>query len=365
MMERKNAANLFLLGITAVALYLCYRLFRPYATPILFSSVIAIVFYPLHRYMRRFFRSPSLSAFISTLVTLLLSVVPLTFLLLALSHELTTLYQNLTARSAESGGAIAYLLRSFERLTSWATSRLSIPGIDLHGIVLSRLENISSSLLHFGASLVSNALSLVVNAVFALIVLFFLFRDAESALSKVMAALPLDEKRANELRSRIQATVVTNFYGSFVIGALQGTLTGLTFWTLGIDSPVLWGVATAVCSLIPFFGSATIWLPASIALLLTGHPVKGIILVGMGTVVIGTVDNIVRPLIIQRSVRLHPLLVLFSILGGLQLFGIPGLFVGPVILSVTAALVPMLQKDIVGTPEEISSDVHATTAPDK
>src|SRR5262249_34851637 len=136
MMEKKTAANLLLLGMTAAALYVCYLLFRPYLTPIVFASMIAIVFYPLHHYTQRISRSPSLRALISTLATLLLTVVPLSFLLLALSNELTDLYHDLAARSAESGGVIAYFLRGSERLSAWASKRFSVPGIDLHAIVL-------------------------------------------------------------------------------------------------------------------------------------------------------------------------------------------------------------------------------------
>src|SRR5215831_994727 len=330
MMEKKNSANLLFLGITVFALYLCYLLFRPYLTPILFAFVMAIVFYPLQRYTRRIGRGPTLGALISTLATILLIVAPLTFLLLALSNELSSLYHDLSVKSAESGGIIPYLLRSSDQMTAWSNRHFPIPGIDLRAMVLSKLETLSSSLLHLGANLVSNLFSLVINAVIALVVLFFLFRDGERLLTGLMATLPSDQYRVSELLAGVKATVATTFYGGFAIGALQGTLTGLSFWALGIDSPILWGVAAAVFSLVPFFGSAIVWAPASIALLFTGHPVKGIILLVLGTSVIGTVDNILRPIIIHKRVRLHPVLIFFSILGGLQLFGVVGVFVGPV-----------------------------------
>src|SRR5262249_3076913 len=140
MMEKKNATTLVSLGLTAVSLYLCYLLFRPYLTPILFALVIAMVFYPLHRYTQRICRGPTLGALISTLATLLLTAVPLTFLLLALSNELTNLYHGLTVKSAGAGGVLAYLLRGSERITAWAGRYLPVQGIDLRAMVLSRLE---------------------------------------------------------------------------------------------------------------------------------------------------------------------------------------------------------------------------------
>lgn len=346
MTERKNTATLLLVGVTVVALYVCYLLFRPYVTPILFASVIAIVFYPLHKGIQRVFRNRNIGALASTVVTLVLTVVPLTFLLLAISHELTDLYRSLATKSADAGGVIAYLLHGSEKVVSWAGRQFPLPSIDLQGILLRRLEGASASLVRFGASLVSNAFSFIVNAAIALIILFFLFRDGEMGLSKIMTALPLPENRLLELRARVSSTVMANFYGGVAVGALQGTLTGISFWALGLDSPVLWGVTTGLFSIVPFVGSAIVWVPAAIVLLLTGHFVKATILLALGVAVIGTIDNIVRPLIVHKSLRLHAVFVFFALLGGVQLFGVLGLFVGPVIVSVTAALLMMLREDL-------------------
>jgi predicted PurR-regulated permease PerM len=351
MMKRRDSATLFLAGVTAVALYLCYLLMRPYATPILFACVIAIIFYPLHRRTQQMVRRRNLSAGISTAATLILTVVPLTFLLVAISHELSDLYQSLVTKSADSGGVFAYLLHGAEKIVSWASRRMGVPSVDLHDILARRLENASAQLVGLGASLVRNAFSFVAKSVIALVILFFLYRDGEKSLAAIMAALPLPEDRMSELRTRVTSTVVANFYGGVAVGALQGTLTGLTFWALGIDSPVLWGVVTGFLSLVPLVGSGLVWGPAAIVLALTGHLGKAAILAGVGMAVIGTVDNIVRPLIIHRSVRLHTVFVLFALLGGVQLFGVLGLFVGPVILSVTAALVTMLHEDLAGKKE--------------
>jgi len=115
---------------------------------------------------------------------------------------------------------------------------------------------------------------------------------------------------------------------------------------LGMNSPVLWGVVTGMFSLVPIFVSTIVWVPAAIVLLLTGHFVKAAILLGLGAGLIGTIDNVVRPLIIHKSLRLHPIFVFFSLLGGVQLFGVLGLFVGPVVFSVAAALVLMVREDL-------------------
>jgi predicted PurR-regulated permease PerM len=344
--DKKQTGTLLLAGMSVVALYLCYLLFLPYSSPILFASVIAIAFFPLHTWIRRFVSGATVSAMISTLATLLLTVIPLTFLSIAISNELSGLYRDMTAHGSGTDGIVAQLLLLVEKFNSWASRHFPVPAIDLHAIVVSRIEGASAGLLRFGASLVSNVFLFIANAGIAVLVLFFLFRDGESAVSTVMRALPLDESRQSILRARVSSTVITNFYGNVVVGALQGTLTGLSFWILGIDSPALWGVVTGIFSLIPFFGSAIVWVPASIALFFAGHYVKAMILLGLGVALISTIDNIVRPLIIHRSLHLHPILVFVSLLGGVQMFGVLGLFVGPIILSVAAALLVMLMEDL-------------------
>ena len=360
-MDRRGPATLFLAGVTAVALYLCYLLVRPYATPILFASVIAIIFYPLHRRIQQIVRRRNVSAAISTAATLILTVVPLTFLLVAISRELSELYQSLVTKSADSGGVLAYSLHGVEQIVRWAANRLGVPAPDLHDILARRLENASAQIVGIGASLVRNAFSFAAGLVIAVVILFFLYRDGEKSVAAIMATLPLPDDRMAELRTRVTSTVVANFYGGVAVGALQGTLTGLTFWALGMDSPVLWGVVTGFLSLVPVVGSGLVWGPAAIVLALTGHLGKAAILAAVGMAVIGTVDNIVRPLIIHRSVRLHTVFVLFALLGGVQLFGVLGLFVGPVILSVTAALVTMLHEDLAGKKQ--AEVVSIATAP--
>ena len=352
MIERKDAGTFLLLAATALALYVCYLLLRPYAGAVLFASVVAIIFHPLHKKVtQKIIRSANISALVSTALTFLFSVVPLTLLLMTMSQELGGLYQSLKANTSGTGSLIAHLLHGFERVVDWTGRHFPVPTIDVRGVLLRTLGNASSSIVQFGASLVTNAFWFIANSVIAIVVLFFLYRDGESGLLKMIRALPLPEEHVLELRDRISSTVIANFYGSVVVGGLQGTLTGFTFWVLGIESPVLWGLVTALFSLVPMVGSALVWAPASIVLLLTGHFLKAFILLAAGVAVIGTVDNIVRPLIIGKTVRLHPLLVFLALLGGVRLFGVMGLFFGPIILSFTSALLMILREDLANRSE--------------
>lgn len=343
--QKLTPANLVLIGLTAVVLYFCYLLFRPFAGPILFAAVVAIVFHPLHRYSRRFLHNSSAAALASTLLALLLTAVPLGLIVAFASRELSDLYQSLTARAGQ-GGILAYGIHGLEEVAGWLSRQFGLPAPDLRAAVMRRLGETSASLVQLGASLVTNVFSWMASSVIAFVVLFFLFRDGEAGIAQASAMLPMSEDRAAELRARISTTVVANFYGGVAVGGIQGTLTALAFWALGLGSPLLWGLVTAFCSLVPVVGSATVWAPAGVVLLLTGHVWKGLILLAWGAGVVGVADNFVRPLIISERVRLHTLYVFFALLGGLKVFGVMGVFVGPVILSVATALLGMLRQDI-------------------
>ena len=167
---------------------------------------------------------------------------------------------------------------------------------------------------------------------------------------RVAALLPLNRSQLERLFTGISNSIVANVYGCLAVGAAQGSLASLAFWTLGLPSPVLWGMVTALFSLIPIVGSAAVWGPAVIVLLISGHWWKGLILLAWGAGVVGQVDTVVRPYVISGRAKLHTLLVFFALLGGVQAFGVMGLFVGPVVLSVAIVVLEMLREMNVDSP---------------
>jgi len=342
----KQTELIFLGALTLLGLYLSYLLVRPYSAPILFAVVLAIIFHPLHGRVRGVVRGPSISAFLSTLITLVATVLPIIVLTIAMSRELSDLYRTLSVKSAAEGGIAQLFLRYAETATEWIRQHLGLPSIDLRGLAVRNLEEASAAIVQFGAGAITNLFKVVVDAAITFLLLFFLFRDGRSAIARVTSALPMSEKRASELLRRISSTVIANFYGGLAVAAAQGTLAGLAFYVLGLQSAVLWGFSTAVASLLPLVGSATVWVPLSIVLLLSGHWLKAVLLFAWGAGVVAMVDNLVRPLILRSGMQLHMVYIFFALLGGLRAFGVLGLFVGPVILSVTVAVIGMLQDEV-------------------
>jgi len=340
---RKQTAVASLLGLAAIALYLCYLIAKPFLAPLMIAVMLAIVFHPFHSKIRGFLRSPNAAAAISTTLVLIIVVIPLVVLGISLSGELSAIIQSLRERSALQGGLSPYLTNLANKLLIRLGGFVNVSQLDPREALLSGAEQISRYILSAGATAVSNLLSFMLDSVVVFFSLFFFFREGESILQGIGAMLPVNRDQTERLFAGISETMTANLYGGLAVAAAQGTLTGLALAILGVSAPVLWALVTALASLVPVIGSALVWGPAAILLFIGGHWIKALILAAWGAGVVGQVDAVVRPYVIGAHVKVHTLLVFFSLLGGVEAFGIVGIFIGPVVLSVTMAIFEMLR----------------------
>ena len=163
--------------------------------------------------------------------------------------------------------------------------------------------------------------------------LFYLFRDGERIVERIIRALPLGDRRERRLFSKFADVARATVKGTLVVAAVQGAIGGLLFWALGIDAAVFWGVVMAVLSLVPAIGSALVWVPAAVILAASGEPGRAAILVAGGVLVIGLVDNLLRPILVGRDTEMPDYLVLIATLGGIAVFGLSGFVLGPVVAA--------------------------------
>jgi predicted PurR-regulated permease PerM len=345
-MESKlSASTWFLLALAVVALYFSYLIARPFLTPIFLAFMIAIVFHPVHVGLRQRIQGRNMAALTSTILVLIALIIPTVGLAIIVSKEVRGLYQLLNEKSAQQGGWNPYAMHIVDRVFTWTGQYVDLTTLDLRGPLLRWLEQISRFLLTWGAQIVGNLVSFFAEAVIAFFTLFFLFREGGSMKSRAAAFLPLKADQVERLFTGVSNSIVANVYGCLAVGVAQGTLLSLAFWVLGLPSPVLWGLVTALFSLIPIIGSAAVWGPAVIVLLVSGHWWKGLLLLGWGAAVVGQIDSIVRPYVISERAKMHTLLVFFALLGGVKAFGVMGLFIGPVVLSVTIVVLDMLREE--------------------
>jgi len=189
-----------------------------------------------------------------------------------------------------------------------------------------------------------------------LYLLFFFLRDGPRILDALIRALPLGDQRERHLLGRFAEVSRATIKGTLVVGIVQGTIGGIAFAVLGINAPVLWGTVMALLSILPVVGTALVWLPAAIVLILSGHIIGGIALILVGVFVIGLVDNLLRPVLVGRDTQLPDYLILLSTLGGLAGFGLAGIVIGPTIAAFFLSVWQMAEQEFRAAPGEQGSD---------
>jgi predicted PurR-regulated permease PerM len=339
----KNHSILFFLAIlTAMALYFCYLLLAPFFTTIIVSVFLAILFYPLHRRIHRHLRNNTISAIFSTIAVAFLIAFPTFLLVRALMSELSDTYSSLSNAGNGAEALGVYLLHAFNLLLESAERHLPRSVASLPSETFGQVaRSLTATLGRMAGALAGT----VLGALLTIFLLFFFFRDGRAMLRRATVILPLRLSQTRRLFSCVKETLHAIVYGSIAIAIIQGTLTGFSFWIVGIRSPILWGVITAFCSLLPAIGTTIVFIPASSMLIFSGHWIKAIVLIAYAFIVVHPVDNLLRPYLIGERTKLSTLYVFFALVGGLRLFGAVGLILGPIILTLTVALFKFLREE--------------------
>lgn len=343
---RKKLNIGFLLVLAAIALYLSYIVLEPFLQPVMVAVVLAVSFYPLHRWLERRIRRPGLAAAVSLLIVVAVVLTPVSIMATAVGRELAWLTGILSKHSIESGGLKNLAGDWVDSAITWVSQYVDVSSVNLQARAAEQLQKLSGALLSKAGGLLGNIGSFLMKALLVLFTLYFLFREGEAMRDAVCRHLPLDLAQLQRLFDGISETIQASMYGMMVVALAQATLVGLAFWVLGVPGPILWATVTVFASLIPVVGTALVWAPGALWLwLAAGSWVKAIILVGWGAGVVGTVDNILRPYVMSGRVQMHPLILLLSLLGGAQAFGLIGLFAGPVIVASAETVLVLLREE--------------------
>ncbi|MPT47318.1 MAG: AI-2E family transporter [Sphingobium sp.] len=328
---------LFLVGAATVAfIWLVLSFFNA----ILWGVVAAILFAPMQRYLVKTFPNrPNSMAAVTLLTLIAIVIVPMIILGILLVQEASVFYNGLRSGNIN---IIAYFDQVQNALPDWAIQQLNRLGLtDIDAIrdkvsngLSASFETLAVQALNIGQTAFSFFVSLGV----MLYLTFFLLRDGPYLSAMVVDAIPLHSVQRRALAEKFIAVVRATIKGNMIVAIVQGGLGGLIFWSLGIGGAILWGVAMAFFSLIPAVGTGIIWVPVAIYLFASGATVKGAILVFCGMFVIGMVDNVLRPILVGRDTRMPDYVVLISTLGGLELFGLSGFIIGPVIAALFLAV---------------------------
>ena len=304
--------------------YCLFLIFSPFAVALVFAAVVAVVFHPLQvRLERRIPRSWASAA--STTVVVAVIIVPAFAVAMGIVHE--------TIDFASTIGSTP-----MEKLVGQAHGQAARLGIDLDTMVRDAAQRTAGQAGQLASRLVSDVWSIFLGVVVALLATFFFFRDGEQALTIAGRALPFAKERNIDLMKEIGTMINSNIAASLAAAAIQGTVGGLAFAWLGLPAPILWGAVMGFFSVFPIVGAWIVWGPAAAGLLIAGRTWDATALVVIGLALVHPVDNMLRPAIVAKATHLNGLLVLIGLLGGVQAFGVSGLLLGPVFISVAVAL---------------------------
>jgi len=356
-MKREHIFLILTLFFASLSFYLFYRILSPFLEPVLWAIFIAIVSYPLYTRLKRSLkRRGVLSAMVMTVLVILIIVLPFSFLVFSLANEVVESYHSVE-EIIKTGRLQAY----FEEIKKspilkWPLAKIGayadLSNLDIEGFLLKNLKQISTFLFNQFSKILKGLSGFLIGFLLTLLSLYYFFKDGHRLFETLKEALPVPPKERDLFFSRFRQMVSATIYGGLLVAIIQGILGGLAFWILGLPSPVLWGTAMGFLSLIPIGGTALIWLPTSVILLIQGAFAKGIILLAIGVLVISMVDNFLRPLLVGARTKIHPLLLFFAVLGGIQAFGLIGLVAGPLIATLCLTLIEIYVQGIKGISSE-------------
>ncbi|MFA6547796.1 MAG: AI-2E family transporter [Candidatus Magasanikbacteria bacterium] len=321
-----------LLAIVTTAFF---AIMKPFFYPIFWAAILAGIFYPLYKWLNGKIKVPNLSSTIILVLIFTIIVLPMIGLSTLVIKEALNLYSTASNKSGDINNSIQQTLQWVKQ--NPYTAQFNIDQSFLTQKVVELYQSITSFLLDSAKTITQNSVIFAVMFFIMLYALFFFIRDGEKFLKTIMHLMPLGDRYETILYKKFTSTVRATIKGSVIIGLVQGGLGWGMFALAGIQGALIWGLLMVLLATIPGIGCYFVWLPAAIIMLITGHITIGICMILFGTLVIGTIDNLIRPILVGKDSELHPLMVLFATLGGIAVFGISGFIIGPIIASLAIA----------------------------
>ncbi|MBI5641619.1 MAG: AI-2E family transporter [Nitrospirae bacterium] len=342
-MGNKRFYVVMMLFITAVLGYLTYRIMSPFLPAIAWAIVFAIVFYPFFAYIRRYVKVKAAASLVTVVLLLIVIIAPIAYLSLLLLDELKGFADQMNAGSLDTVKIWVERLQAtafYETLSRYIGS----DALPTEAVISDNIKKLGGIVIANLSSGLTNILAVTVHFIFMIFTIFFIFKDGPDFLIRIKDVLPFSNSQKEMLATQVKDLVVSTVYGGVSVALIQGLLGGSAFFFVGIQSPVLWGVLMSVMSFVPLLGTFSIWGPASVYLIFDGQYVSGIGLFLFGVLVISMVDNILKPMIIGSRTRLPTVLIFFSVLGGINLFGMIGLIMGPLIMALFISVFEIFSK---------------------
>lgn len=310
--------------------FLAFMVFLPFFNVMALSIILAILLGPVFRWIRKYVKQDGLAATLSVLFLVAAIIVPLVLVTNVIVDQAQALYNSVSSSETLTSDSV----------TGWVEGKAQKLFPEFTIDTKSYLTGFSSWVVSKLGGIFTGTVDFVFKLALAFVALFYFLRDGDKLKAHIVSLTPWSKKKDDMFVGSVKTAVRSVVAGSLAIAIIQGVLSGIGFAIFGVPNAVLWGTVAAICALVPGVGTALVWIPAVLFLVATGAPawaIAGQII--WAVVLVGLIDNFLGPIILEKGINIHPLLILFSVLGGIQFFGPEGFLLGPLVLSVLFVLV--------------------------
>lgn len=343
--DRKVFSLYFFLAVLIGTTVLFFFMVRPFLISMLLAATFSTLFYPVFEWLtRRLWGRRSLAAFLTCFLLLLVIVGPLYTIANLMADEAVQFYKGAEKwiSQIQRRGEVG----PFAKIRELAiVKHLGLDQIDWK----STLQDLASSAGTVLASIINKTsrgtIQVVVTLFMTLFTMFYFLRDGRSILRRLRTLIPLDREYKNALAARFTSVARATIRGTLLIAIVQGTMAGVTMWIFGVGSPFLWGVVATIFSIVPLVGAWTVLYPAALVQLVSGHPWHALGIIAVTVLIISNVDNLLRPRLVGQETGMHDLMVFFSTLGGIGMFGPTGFIIGPMVAALFLSVIDIYSKE--------------------
>jgi len=297
----------------------------PFLTYIVLAGILTYVLFPIYRFVLQRTHKPGISSAASIILALLIMVLPTVYLVTELAQQVSGAYSSFRSENLQRIGD--YL------------SGLTGNQVDFQEILNSALDQIRQSIVGIAPDVLGSITSLVLGLFIMFFVMFYGFREGEVFLKYIKALLPLDPVLKESLFYEMRTITQAVLYGQVMTAVIQGALGGIALFIFGVPNWIFWGAIMIIMAFLPVLGTPLIWVPAAVGLILDGEMARGVGLLIFGATIVMNIDNFIRPRLVSGRTKVHPVLILIGVLGGLKIFGFIGMLIGPLVLALLMALI--------------------------
>ncbi len=348
-MTKQDFPLWFFVLVLAGVLYLFVRVFAPFLLIFLWATILVITFHPVYRRLRALLRGrDSLAALLMVFGLTLLIILPVILLIANIAQQSVDAYVTYSDALSRQEQNIerSIMAHPFLMKVKTVMSRfIDFETFDLGTVVIKGLESASSFIVGQSTNFFSGLAGFAFRFVLLLVATYYFFKDGEKVMGELRKLSPMDKNREEKIIRKFTDITRATMLGTFSSAAIQGVLGGLAFLLIGMPSPLLWGVVMAFMSLVPVLGAFTVWIPAALYLIAIDSYGKAVFILIYGLLTVTLADNVFKPLIIRGGSKIHPVVIFFSILGGLAYFGFSGLIIGPLVTGLTFVVLEIYREE--------------------